>query len=150
MRFFTIGIMQANLQGRLEPQSSPRAIPSPLAIVVELRKLPLYLISVTSLTYITAPGTGRESNNPVRNLPRKIIQSYWLAATRLQLSREAQAQSWQAVLRPILSGTIEPKKEPVIWPRTRALATQEMLWAGTVRSWSATNWLDRAEVKPTS
>ena len=45
-RFSPMGRKQANLHGSVDPRSSPRAIPSPLAMVVELRKLPLNLTSV--------------------------------------------------------------------------------------------------------
>ena len=49
IRFIPIGMQQANLHLSVDPRSNPKAIPSPLAIVVEFKKLPLYRISVTSL-----------------------------------------------------------------------------------------------------
>merc|ERR1711988_624484 len=111
IRFIPIGMQQANLHLSVDPRSNPKAIPSPLAIVVEFKKLPLYLISVTSLTYMRAPGIGRLSKQPTRNLPRKTIQSYWLPARTIQLAREAQEQRIQELLLPILSGRKEPRQE---------------------------------------
>ena len=54
----------------------------------------------------------------------------------------------QEFLLPILSGRIEPRQEPAIWPRTREVETQVV--RGSVTSLSCSSWEERGEVRPTS